>query len=276
MTLLSRISRRLRPAASAIALLAAAGAVQTGATSVARADQMPQQPAGVVVDADTGAILSAYNIDGPQPPDLAARLMTIIMAIQDVADGTLKADEELALAEGANIFAASAIRMTAEGGDIKRAPMTALVSRIGHNPQLLQERMFALSKRIGMRGSHLEIRRADDGGPVFVGGTTVRDSARLMISLLRAHGDATRTIFERTVANVPAGEVWMTERGMCLMVRVAEDAGRRLVAAVSGQSSDTACFTKAMEIIDLADSRLSEVSIARARATEDRGPSQAN
>lgn len=218
-------------------------------------------PAAIVVDVGTGAILSASNIDAPQPPDLTGRLLVVTMAIQDVADGTLRADEELELVGGDRIFAASAIRMTAEGGPAQRVPTTLLVGRIGHNPKLLQERMFALSRRIGMRGSNLEIHRGPDGGPRYGGSTTIRDTARLMTSLLRAHGDATRTIFERTVTGLPGGEVWMIDGSTCLLTRHSEGAGRRMLAAVGGSADAASCRKQALELLDNAASRLMTIAL---------------
>jgi D-alanyl-D-alanine carboxypeptidase len=225
----------------------------------------PRTISGVVADVDTGALLSGSDIDAQVAPDVSARLLILTMAIQDVADGTLNASEPLQISIGKVIPTASAVQIVAEGSDGHRVPLTALVGRIGHNPQIFRERLVALSKRVGMKGTEIEIGRAQDGGPSWQGSSTARDAVRLATSLMRAHGDAARTIFARTVpARVgDAGEeIRMSDGGSCLSVATGPSTKRRFAASVNGAAGPKDCFDLAAAMISQVDARVSGMEIA--------------
>jgi hypothetical protein len=222
-----------------------------------------QPYSAIVADVETGIILTADRIDGPRNPDLLGRLLVVAMGIQDVADGTLDPAEEIRIRADQNALVAEALQMSAMGSEGYRAPLTALAARLGHNAEILEKRIEALQTRVGMRGTELTIERGRDGGPEFVGRTTIRDVSRLAVSLLRAHGSATATVFEPAIGNASPTWIWMTQDDTCLLAAKGPRTGRLMVAGITGAPDDLACFEAAAEILSENDTRILSAAAGR-------------
>lgn len=212
----------------------------------------------MVSDLDTGAILTADQIDAPRAPDLMSRLITITMGIQDIVDETLDPDEMLEIRPGQSASAMTALQATALGEAGYRAPMTALAARIGHNARLFNERMKSIRGRIGMRASEVAVVRGTDGGPAFDGRTTLRDTVRLATSLLRAHPDLTAQVFGPATGGIETTLIWMVEEEACLLSAKGQRSGRTLIAALSGAPDDASCFELAAQLLAEQDLRIVE------------------
>lgn len=218
----------------------------------------------MVSDVETGAILTADQIDAPRSPALMSRLSTITMVIQDLADGTLKRDEKLQVRIGEKTDVITALQSTALGEGSYRAPMTALSARVGLNAQLFDERLAAIRTRVGMQASRVSVVRGADGGPAFEGQTTLRDTLRLATSLVRAHGAEVDEVFGPATGGLMATRLWMSEDSSCLLVARGPETGRDLAAALTGAPSAAECFDLAADMLSEGDQRLLEASEATA------------
>lgn len=210
----------------------------------------------IVADVETGIILTADRIDGSRSADLLGRLLVLTMAIQDVADGTLDAGEEIRIRQDRSALIAEALQEAAAGGNGYRAPLTAISARVGHNAEILEKRIEALQTRVGMLGTKVNIERARDGGPEFVGSTTVRDISRLAVSLLRAHGPATATVFASATGDPSPTWIWMSDRESCLLAAKGPLTGRLMVAGLTGSPDDLSCFEAAAGLLSDQDARV--------------------
>jgi hypothetical protein len=213
----------------------------------------------MVVDIDSGLVLTADQIDAARKPDMMARLTTIAMGIQDIADGELDPDEILQISSTASMRSREAIQATALGGTGYRAPMTALSARIGHNARLLSERLSALGAKVGNRASSVEVVRSTDGGPGFAGYTTVRDTVRVATSLLRGHAEATNEVFEPATGGMKIARIWLSEGDACLLAVEGPRSGRTLVASMTGAPNAAECFNKSAQLLSEADVRISQI-----------------
>ncbi len=210
----------------------------------------------IVADVDTGIILTADHIDGARSPDLLGRLLVLTMAIQDVADGTLDAGEEIRIKRDETALIAEALQEAAAGDQGYRAPLTALAGRVGHNAEILEKRIEALQTRVGMLGTDITIERANDGGPEFVGYTTIRDVSRLAVSLLRAHGPATATVFASATGDPSPTWIWISDQQSCLLAAKGPSTGRLMVAGLTGSPDDLSCFEAAAGLLSDQDTRI--------------------
>lgn len=210
----------------------------------------------MVADVKTGTILTADQIDAPRSATLVSRLTTITMGIQDLADETLEADEDLDVRRGEKVDAMTALQATALGEDGYRAPVTALAARIGYNAKLFEERLRAIRSRAGLQATAVRVVRGEDGGPGFDGRTTLRDTVRLATSLLRAHGDAAREVFGPATGFLDTTHIWMSDKDMCLLAAEGPRTRRLLVAALSGAPDQPSCFEAAARLLAEQDLRV--------------------
>jgi len=217
------------------------------------------EPAAMVADVDTGAVLVSNRIDMTLGSGLLARLALVSIAIQDLSEGALAADERIQISRDRDIDAFAAIQATALGEAGYRAPMTALAARTGHNPRILRERISALLARIEARASSLDITRSPDGGPGFEGKTTTRDTVRLAVSLLRAHHEMADEVFEPATGGISSASIWIMEGDACLLAAIGPLTGREMVAMVTNAPTSSACFETTARLISGEDARIARV-----------------
>jgi len=241
-------------ARSLLPILATATAAILSLSAPARAGEF----SAMVADVKTGTILTADKIDGPRAPDLVARLTTIAMGIQDIADETLDPEEILEIRSGRSVSALVALQATALGEEGYRAPMTALAARIGYNAKLFEDRLRAIRTRAGLRATETRVVRGADGGPSFEGRSTVRDTVRLATSLMRAHGALVDEVFDPATGELATTHIWMAEDDGCLLVADGPRTGRMLAAALTGAPDAPQCFETAAVLLAEQDLRILE------------------
>ncbi len=230
-------------------------------TSVAQA--METRFSAMVADVGTGFILTADRIDSPRDPALLGRLATLSMAIQDMADGAVRGDEEIRIGRSETATMSEALEMTALGTDGYRSYLTGVVNRIGQNARVFGLRLDAVEEMADLQATAMRVVRSSDGGPDFDGYSTPRDMVRMTTSLMRAFPDSVDTIFSPATGNIGSTHIWIYEDGMCLLSADGPDSGRPLVALLTGAPDADTCLTTAAKMISRDDGRIMDARHAR-------------
>jgi len=183
------VRRRPRLRAGAITLVLAWTAA--GGLAPARADARPE-PAALLVDAGSGAVLHAEDATRRWHPASLTKLMTVFLALEAVAAGRLALDEELAvsmsaatqpefklgLRPGRKIRARDAILAVLQRSANDAAAL--LAERLAGSEEAFAVRMTARARALGMTGTQF---RNATGLPDPAQITTARDMALLVQAL---------------------------------------------------------------------------------------------
>lgn len=210
----------------------------------------------MVSDLETGFILTADRIDAPRDPSLLGRLASLALGIQDLSGGSLALNEQIPIQSGEAMSISTALRMTALGERGYRAPMTALVNRVGQNAHIFTLRIDAIEDMAGLKATEMHIRRGQDGGPAFEGYTTPRDMSRLAVSLLRAYPDLVDDVFAPATGNIESTHIWLYQGGVCLLAADGPRSHRPLIAVMTGAPDQATCLERAAELISGDDRRI--------------------
>ncbi len=160
---------------------------------VAHADETAPQP-GIVVEVETGRVLSAHGATRSWYPASLTKMMTLYLAFESLANGKLKLDEYLTVSPHAASQPASRLGLTA-GSKIKVDELlaaTAVVSandaavvlaeRLGGSERSFAARMTNRAQSMGMEGTRFI---NATGLPGEHQQTTARDMAILGLRLRR-------------------------------------------------------------------------------------------
>ncbi len=143
--------------------------------------------------------------------------MTLTMAVQDAADGTVDLDENIRVGRNSSAPLREIMQITALGDEGYRLHMTSLVNRIGQNAQVFGLRLDALADMAGLQATAMRVVRGSDGGPAFEGYATPRDMMRMTLSLSRAFPTSVDDIFGPATGNIQGTHIWIYDGGICLL-----------------------------------------------------------
>lgn len=204
------------------------------------------KPAIITVDVGTGIILSSNNIDIKQDPYLVGQLALIFIALNDVMTGDLNPEGKVLMPDGKSKDIAFLLRDASGTGPDSPAAMAILASQVAQSPNILNERMMALFRKVGMRATDIHTTRTSQGGPSWGGYTTNRDIARLMSALVLTHGKYATGILPAAEIHhgaIRPDTIWLYRDGMCVSLSRAEESKRTLVSVVQGASSEENCIS---------------------------------
>lgn len=175
--------------ARALPALVLAAVLLPGATAEAR-----QDPASIVIDANTGATLQASAPDAYRYPASLTKMMTIYLVFERLKDGRLKPNSrilfsaraasqqpsKLGLKAGETISATNAVRalITKSANDVA----VAVAEHIAGSEPAFARQMTAMARQLGMTRT---VFRNASGLPDSRQVTTARDMARLGLALQR-------------------------------------------------------------------------------------------
>jgi len=190
-----------RTIGAALALLAASTAVIAApkAPQQKKAPAPPAEPIASVVEvADTGTELAGAQIDKPWPPASMTKMMTVLLALEDVRDGRhtlaepVQASARAAKTGGSQIFLVQGETMTL--GELLSAAMipsandaaVAIAEHLAGSVEAFVDRMNARARALGLTGTEFH---SPNGLPPPPGQpsdmTTAQDLARLARELMR-------------------------------------------------------------------------------------------
>ncbi len=171
-----------------------ASALAIGLLLVVAAPALAARQASIVIDAASGAVLSASEPTALWRPASLTKLMTLYLTFAELAAGRLKLEEtvtvssyaarmppsELGLAAGEKVSVENLVLATITRSANDAA--VALAERIGGNETAFAQRMTEAAKRLAMNGS---VFRNATGLPDPEQTTTARDMALLALALQR-------------------------------------------------------------------------------------------
>jgi hypothetical protein len=222
---------------------------------------LSSEPAIITTDVQTGIILSSNNIDLKQDPYLTGKLALIFIALNDIVTGEIDPDEEISYPDGTSLPFALVLRDAASDSLSSPVSITLTAAKIAQSPAILNERMGALFKKIGMRATRVETIRSRQGEPSWSGFTTTRDMARMTSALLLTHDDYARKLLPQLKSRFREQEGnWIYRDGMCMTVTHAAKSGREMVAVVQGASSEDNCASATEVAIRHNDGRIGAAS----------------
>lgn len=129
-------------------------------------DLAPNAKSAILMDADTGTILYEKNSHDRLPPASITKVMTMLLVMEAIEQGTLRWDEKITVSEhaasmgGSQIFLHSGEQMTVEelmkGVAIASAndASVALAEKIAGTEQLFVEMMNEKAKQLGLQNTH--------------------------------------------------------------------------------------------------------------------------
>lgn len=191
---------RLTPVAC-LAVLAVVGTAPAGASS-AKGRAAPVSL--IVVDADSGAVLAEHDADRPWPPASMAKMMTVLLALEDVRAGRASLDDPVRVSEKASRMGGSQVYLAA-GETFSLAQLleavmipsandasVAVAEHLAGSTEVFVDRMNRRAAELGMTGTRY---RTVHGLPPEPGApgdlTTARDLA-ILGRALRGHPEAAR------------------------------------------------------------------------------------
>ncbi len=245
----------------------------------------PQPPeinatAYILMDFDTGDILTEKNVDEKRPPASLTKIMTSYIAAREIESGRIHLTDDVPISVNAWKHAAPSERQSAmfirEGTTVKLADLlrgviiqsgndatVAVAEYIAGSEDAFVDLMNQQAKTLGMFGTHFV---NSDGLPDPEHYSTVRDLATLARALIRDHPEH-YTIYaeksfrynnidqpnrnrllwrDRTVDGVKTGHT--AEAGYCLIASALRD-GMRLISVVMGTDSDEARMRESQKLL---------------------------
>lgn len=265
-------------------------------------------PTHIVVDLETGAILAGRDVDAPRWPASLAKMMTVYLAFEAMAEGRIDPGALVTITEAAasqrpmrlglrrgervafeDLVAATAV---ASANDAAVAVAVALAG----SETAFVARMNETARRLGMRNT---VYATPNGLPRPGQRTTARDVAILARALMRGHPQ--RSAVFRAIRGVAGGRRYRATNGLlgryagalglktgftCRagwhLAAAAERDGRRVIAVILGARSSARRLRSAAGLLDLGFARLADPAASRtdetlapAIATFDTGPPHA-
>tara|TARA_Y100000815_G_scaffold275358_2_gene313060 strand:+ start:2301 stop:3035 length:735 start_codon:yes stop_codon:yes gene_type:complete len=219
------------------------------------------EPSIIAADVQTGIILSSNNIDVKQDPYLAGKLSLLFIALNDVVTGEIDPDAPVAYPDESEAPFALVLKDAASDSLTSPISITLVASHVAQSPAILNERMTALYRKIGMRATRVETIRTRQGEPSWSGFTTNRDIARLTTALLLTHQEHARKLLPQAT-DVFQGQKgnWIYRDGMCLTVTSTSSKGREMVSVIQGASSEENCAGATQVAIQHNDHRIGSVA----------------
>lgn len=240
-----------RAIALALAFLAATGA--WGQMPVFAAPPPPQAEAkaSALYEPESGQFLTEQNAGDKIAPASLAKIMTLYVAYQALADGEITRDTPVTVSEKA--WRTGGSRMFIEVGEEVTVALlidgiaivsgndacVALAEKIAGTETAFADRMNAAAARLGLRDTHfVNSHGLDETGQI----TTAHDMALLSAALLRDFPDAGRELSVREFTHAGIIQpnrnrlLWTDERVDGLKTGYTGDAGYSI--AVSAQSDD--------------------------------------
>ena len=186
--------RRLQTAKGVLALLTVVAACTTAASGHAKT-------AGLVVDADSGAVYYGYRVDEPHPPASLTKMMTIYMAFEALRDGHLNPGQKLKVSRAAAHQRPSRLGLRRGKTIPVEDAILALVTKSANDASVVVAEAIAGSE-VAFAGRMTQRARAlGMTGTVFRNAsglhhpeqiTTARDMAQLATALIRDFPDQYR------------------------------------------------------------------------------------
>jgi D-alanyl-D-alanine carboxypeptidase len=219
------------------------------------------EPSIIATDVSTGIILSSNNIDVKQDPYLTGKLALLFIGLNDVVTGEIDPDRMVEYPDGSARPFALVLKDAASDSLSSPISITLVAGHVAQSPAILNERMTALFRKIGMRATKVETIRTRQGEPSWSGFTTNRDIARLTTALLLTHKDHARKLLPQASDRFQEQKGnWIYRDGMCLNVTSAASTGRELVSVIQGASSEVNCASATEVAIRHNDNRIDAVS----------------
>jgi D-alanyl-D-alanine carboxypeptidase (penicillin-binding protein 5/6) len=225
----------------------------------------------ILVDFDTGDVLTEKNVDQRVPPASLTKIMTSYIAAREIESGRIHLTDDVPISVNAWRHADPKEKQSAmfirEGTTVKLEDLlrgviiqsgndatVAVAEYVGGSEDAFVDLMNQQAKTLGMFGTHF---MNSDGLPDPEHYSTVRDLATLARALIRDHPthyaiyseksfryndidqpNRNRLLWrDRTVDGVKTGHT--SEAGYCLIASALRD-GMRLISVVTGTNSDEA------------------------------------
>ena len=282
-----------------LAALAGCGVLAAGPLAgVARAT--PPAPAtearaAILVDGQTGQVLSAYRADRRLPMASVTKLMTLVLAFRSIAQGRARlsdwvpVSEEAYRTEGSQIWLEPGERLTLAQmltaiavGSANDASV-AVAQFLSGSTAAFVERMNREAARLNMAGTHFD---NPHGLPSLQHYSTAADLARLAVAAVNTPGllRVTSHWQNRTIRNGRGGTLWLVNpnrllrtypgtdglktgytraAGFCLVATTLRQ-GTRLIAVILGASTSRARFSGAAALLSWGFSHFQSVTVVRA------------
>lgn len=216
-------------------------------------------PAIITTDIATGVILSSNNIDIKQDPYIIGKIALLFIALNDVMTGDVDPEMSVDLPGYGEKSFADILSMTMGEFQQSAVATTFAAATIAQSPNILNERMGALFREVGMRGTSIKTTRTRSGEPVWSGFTTSRDIARITTALVLTHGKYAKSLLPRDPQS-ERDDSWFYRDGMCLMISQAPDTGRSFVSVIHGASTEENCHKAAFVSVQHNDDRINSVA----------------
>lgn len=230
----------------------------------------------VMLDAATGSVIVEQDADQPAEPASLTKLMTVYVALGEIAKGNLQENEMVRISEkawrtgGSRMFLEVGTEVSVEdllGGIIVQSgndASVALAEHIAGSEEVFADMMNTEAARLGMTNTHFV---NATGWPAADHLTSASDMARLGLATLRDFPDyyaryaekefsyngirqpnRNRLLWrDRSVDGLKTGHT--ESAGYCLVASALRD-GQRLVTATMGAPSDEARFTDAQKLLN--------------------------
>ena len=217
-------------------------AVMSFLTTPVSADDLPYKST-IVADVRTAAILSASNIDTPIQPQLMGRMSLITLGIDHLSRNPDAMNQTLADISETSVI--NALSILADNPEDHLDIHAFLAKYLVDNSKLFKQKFLNLKSKISLQATKLSISVSENGTPVYKGYTTLRDLARITISLVRAHNDFVKDIFDNATGGEPQVAIWIAEESECILVGQAPNSDRILLSAVSHLADTQTCYETA-------------------------------
>lgn len=172
-------------------------AIYAAETKVQPVDLTPNAQSAVLMDADTGTVITEKNKDVKLPPASITKIMTMLLIMEAIDKGSLKMDEKVSVSEyaasmgGSQIFLEPGEQMTvqemlkgiamASGNDAS----VAMAEKIAGSEENFVNMMNERAAQLGMKNTHFS---NCNGLPVANHYTTANDIAIMSRELLKHEG----------------------------------------------------------------------------------------
>ena len=249
-----------------------------------RAEAAPEVSAksACLMDIETGTVLHEQNADEPLAPASVTKVMTMLLVMEALDSGRIKATDLVTTSEtaaakgGSQIFLKVGETMSVEEM-LKAVAVSsandcacALAEHIAGSEEAFVERMNARAQELGMKNTHfVNCTGLDDSEDAKEHRTTARDIAIMSRELMKNHPDIQKytTIWMDTVRNGTFGlsntnklvrfypgatglkTGFTSGAGYCLSA-TAEKEGMHLVAVVMGSETSKDRFAACKSLLD--------------------------
>ena len=250
-----------------------------------RAEAAPEVSAksACLMDIETGTVLHEQNADEPLAPASVTKVMTMLLVMEALDSGRIKATDLVTTSEaaaakgGSQIFLKVGETMSVEEM-LKAVAVSsandcacALAEYIAGSEEAFVERMNARAQELGMKNTHfVNCTGLDDSEDAKEHRTTARDIAIMSRELMKNHPDIQKytTIWMDTVRNGAFGLAntnklvrfypgatglktgFTSQAGYCLSA-TAQREGLGLIAVVMGAATSQDRFNSCKQLLDL-------------------------